>query len=340
MSSSPRLEELQIIQLLKADVRLSFAKMGTILGVSEQTAARRYQALVREGVIRCTALLDSTPFGQAKWILRIVPAAGGGNSLAESLARHPAMSWVGVTTSEIICEYQPWSDADRDTMLTDRLPKTSVVQSVTGLQTLRRFPLATPWPDLKWTLNDTQREALERHADSAFASRTEGDTPTSNTGDTLAVADEKLARVLTRDPRASYSQLAKHTGMPAPRVAARIRELAESGVLQFDLDLAHGAIGFPVAAGIFANVPLDRLEAAGHALGQLSEVQFVCATTGPTNLFAAIGCRDVEHLYHLLTRQISTVEGVGRVEVSTDLRQFKNFHALVKHDRLRGATPS
>jgi hypothetical protein len=36
-----------------------------------------------------------------------------------------------------------------------------------GLQTLRRFPLATPWPDLKWTLNDTQREALERHADSA-----------------------------------------------------------------------------------------------------------------------------------------------------------------------------
>ena len=180
-------------------------------------------------MIRCTALLDSSPFGQAKWILRIVPAAGGGNSLAESLARHPAMSWVGVTTSEIIYEYQPWSDADRDTMLTDRLPKTSVVQSVTGLQTLRRFPLATPWPDLKWTLNDTQREALERHADSAFASRTEGDTPISNTGNTLAVADEKLARVLTRDPRASYSKLAKHTGMLAPRVAARIENWPSRG---------------------------------------------------------------------------------------------------------------
>jgi hypothetical protein len=41
-----------------------------------------------------------------------------------------------------------------------------------------------------------------------------------------------------------------------------------------------------------------------------------------------------------LTRQISTVEGVGRVEASTDLRQFKSGHALVKHDRLRGATPS
>lgn len=321
MSSNPMTDRLQIIQVLCQDVRASYATMAAVIGVSEQTAARRYQSLIRDSVLRCTATLDHRTLGQPEWILRITPSSAG-TKLAETLARHPDMSWVSITAAEVVCLYQPQSTADNDLMLTDRIRSISLVDSLDARQVLRRFPLRTPWPDLTATLDAAARSRLDALADPTFAIDRRGDKPTRHP-DELTTDDKRLIALLTRDPRAPYSTLARATNLTPARIAARISDLTHSGVLRFDLEVDERKIGLTTSAAIWAGVPLHRLEPAGHALGAISEVQYVCATTGPTGLFATIGARNPDHLYQVLTDDIARIEDLHPVDLRTDLRMLK-----------------
>lgn len=318
MTSILAVEKLQIIQILTLDARASYATMAAVLGVSEQTAARRFQALIRDGVVRCRAWLDHRTLGQSQWILRVTPA-GSGTKLAEALSLHPAMSWVSMTDTEVVCFYQPQSAADSDTMLADRIRTTSLVESMDARQILRRFPLRTSWPDLAWTLDVTQQTRLRELADSSFAVDRHGDTPTRS-ADVLSAEDKALIGLIVRDPRTPYSHLGRSTGMTRARIATRVGALTEAGILRFDIEVDPDRIGLRTSAVLWVEVALERLEAVGLALGRLSEIQFVCATTGTTGLFATISARDTVHLYELMTRDIAPIEGIRSVEVRTYLR--------------------
>ncbi|CAO5192551.1 hypothetical protein FAIPA1_80160 [Frankia sp. AiPs1] len=65
------------------------------------------------------------------------------------------------------------------------------------------------------------------------------------------------------------------------------------------------------------------LDATGAALARHPEVAFVAATTGGSNLVAAVICRDTEDLYGYLTRRIASVPGITGIETATVMRQFK-----------------
>lgn len=321
MPSSQTIERLQIIHMLGCDVRMSYAAMATVAGISEQTAARRYQTLVRNGILRCTATLDHRTLGQHEWILRITPSSEG-TKLAEMLAQHDDMSWVSMTAADVVCLYQPQPASDNDLMLTDRIRSTSLVESMDARQVLRRFPLHTTWPDLGWTLDATQRERLTEAADPLFAIDRHGDTPNHDAAD-LSADDRRLIALLAEDPRASYSHLARVTNLTPARVATRIIDLTEAGVLRFDLEVDQNRLGLRISAALWAGVDLDKLDAAGHALARMSEIHYVCATTGPTAIFATIAARDTDHLYNLLTNELARIDGLHSIDVRTDLRTLK-----------------
>jgi Lrp/AsnC family transcriptional regulator for asnA, asnC and gidA len=55
--------ELKIISLMQDDARFPFVKMAKLLGVTEGTIRRKVNRLVKEGIIKTTAIFDPYTIG-------------------------------------------------------------------------------------------------------------------------------------------------------------------------------------------------------------------------------------------------------------------------------------
>lgn len=302
---------------------MPFAELATLLGVSVQTAARRYQRLVRDGVLRCTTFLNpQAVHGLDSWVLQITPKPGRGTALAAALTRHPGISWVNVTAGHVTCLFSARADDDRDDMLIERLPKTSLVQSVSAFQEVHRFPVSTAWPDFTDLLTPAQRGWSERRAHLAAATG-HPDGPIALTG-----TDYALLRVLGTDARASHAAIAAHTGLPRSRVRDRLRELTDAGAVYFDLEVARSALGFSMHVTVTAHIAPRHLQAVGEALSANREIPFVCVTTGRTNIFAVIFCRTAGDYYKLLTGALAGITGLDELEAHTNLQQVQHLRTI------------
>ncbi len=131
----------QLIRALQLDPRAPFSRIAEILGVSEQTVARRYRKLRGDGYLRVMGLVSPRGVGVTEWLVRIGCRPGGARRLADALARREDVSWVTLSSggSEIVCAVRPLSQRQSDELLLQRLPATSQVLSVATHAVLHRF---------------------------------------------------------------------------------------------------------------------------------------------------------------------------------------------------------
>ncbi|NKY88416.1 Lrp/AsnC family transcriptional regulator [Nocardia veterana] len=319
----------QIVHGLVTDARIPFAKLGAILGVSEQTVARRYRSLRQRGMLHVSGLVNTMPLGNTRWMLRLQSTPAKALQLAESLARLPDVSWVALlsTGSEVTCVSRPRSLEQRDALLLNVLPRASQVTGLTAYEMIHRFPLPEEWPRYGRLLSADQLRQLGRRP--AVNDVRGPEAPVD-----LSPGDEAMLAVLARDGRASYARLAAETGWSASRVARRMAELTAAGVLYFDLDFAIERMGYAVRASLWVRTRPADLDAVGRAIAAHPETAYVGATTGPTNLAASIVCRDSAHLYRYITERLGALDGIVDVEVTPTLRMFKQAQALMHTDRI------
>ena len=327
-SSVMDLLDKQIVHGLVTDPRIPFAALGAVLGVSEQTVARRYRSLVSRGIIRVSGLVNAVPLGGTRWLLRLRSTPDKALRLAESLSRLPDLSWVTLlsTGSEVACVSRTRTAEQRDALLLNVLPRASQVIGISAHEIMHRFELAQEWPKFGGLLTADQlvrlgppRRVVER--------------PDSAPPD-LSPEDEAMLELLARDGRAPYTRIAAATGWSPARVARRMAELVEAGVLYFDLDFAQEKMGYVVRAWLWLRVRPAALDAAGRAIATHPEVGYVAAATGATNLMVSLACRDIGDLYRYITERLGALDGITDVEVTPALRVFKQAQALMSADRL------
>lgn len=322
----------QIVRSLQLDPRAAFSLVASVLGVSEQTVARRYRRLQRAGVLRVIAAVDPRALGESDWIVRITTRAEATLDLGRALCRRDDIAWVSVGAggSELVCAVRSHNARDRERLLVDRLPRTSAVLDVSPSVVLRRFVggSASDWVGLQGVLTPEQEAAMN-----AGLRR-----PPIDTGLRLEESDYAMLEVLARDGRAGYGTLARAAGSSEGRVTRRLATLLASGVVYFDVDLAGAALGFPVSAYVWLTVAPAHLDAACHALSRHTEAPFVAAISGRANVVVSVTCRDLDHLYTYTTERIGAIDGVTAVEVSPVLRRLKQAGSLVDGDRLSART--
>ncbi len=143
MPESAVLDQLdrQLIRALQLDPRAAFSRIADVLGVSEQTVARRYRRLRGDGYLRVMGLVSPRAVGATEWLLRIGCRPGGARRLADALARREDVSWVTLSSggSEIVCLVRSLSQQQSDELLLQRLPATSQVLSLATHAVLHRF---------------------------------------------------------------------------------------------------------------------------------------------------------------------------------------------------------
>jgi DNA-binding Lrp family transcriptional regulator len=318
----------QITHCLQRDGRASFRRIAEVLGVSEQTVARRYRALRTSGALRVLVLSDARATGALTWFVRIVCRPDAAETLADAIAARDDVSWVSVTSggSELSCVTRSNPD-DQSSVLLQRLPRTAQVLSFTAYSVLHMHVGGeAEWLAFDDPLTDDQLETLLA---GVGPTRTGSSRPTA-----LREEDRPLLAALARDGRAGVVELARSTGWPQSRVSARLDELMTSGAIGAEIDLAPELYGFRAGAYLWMTVAPGELHATGEALSRHPETSFAAAVTGAANLLAVVTCRDAEGLYEYVTAKVGALPAVREVEIVPLLRRVKMAGTRVRNSRL------
>ncbi|MER7370822.1 Lrp/AsnC family transcriptional regulator, partial [Nonomuraea wenchangensis] len=157
-------------------------RIGQVLGVSDQTVARRFRRLRHTVRLRVTGMSDDSRLGRTPNVAE---------QLAAALARRPDTQYVDLLSggTEVMCAMRPRTRRERDDLLLQRLQRTPRVISVTAHCVLRTFfggPLG--WLRKTAALDPEEEAALRLPPPSPAAGPV-----------VLDAADESLLAALRRD---------------------------------------------------------------------------------------------------------------------------------------------
>jgi DNA-binding Lrp family transcriptional regulator len=312
----------RIIQALYVDPRAPFSRLAEVLASSEQTVSRRYRRLFDGRILRVVGQLDSQRLGQYDWAVRIRCAPGFAPTVSAKLAQHPDTSWVQLTSggTEIFSLIRSRDSEQRTPVLLSQLSVGRQVVDVEAYCLLHLFATglsAPPGP------SDLSREEIAQ-----LLSPERGRPKIDRPKDKLQDSDWQLVQALADDGRAPYRQLAARTHWHESTVRRRVEELIASGALFFDLDLASEAFGIRSQALLWMSVAPANLREVGLALASRPEFPFVAATTGSTNLVAALVCPDDRSLYEYLTGEMTALDGLTHIEPAP-VMEFVKMHATM-----------
>ncbi|MFI7274415.1 Lrp/AsnC family transcriptional regulator [Streptomyces sp. NPDC049879] len=312
----------QVVHALQLDGRAPFSRIARVLGVSDQTVARRYTRLRTAGLLRVVGLWRVGARGDSGWIVRLRCAPGAADDLGRVLARRPDTMWVHALSGGTEINFAALIPAEgpegsRAPTLLEQLPRTRQVTDVTVLSTLHTFfggPMSLV--NKSGALNAAQAAELSG-------------TPTGRRRGAGPVraddGDLRLVAALGEDGRAPLADLASVTGWSQSTVRRRLGELMAGGSVYTDVEYDHRMFGIRSHVLMMLSVPPARLEETGRALAAHPEVAYAAATTGPTNLFASVLCPDMAALYRYLTTRVAALSGVERVETLPLVRTFKGI---------------
>ncbi|HEX7304514.1 Lrp/AsnC family transcriptional regulator [Lentzea sp.] len=317
----------QILHALQCSPRVPFRRVAQLIGVSEQTVARRYGALRREGVLRVLGRSAPAALHRDEWVARIQCRPDRVDAVADALARRPDVSFAHITSggAEVMCLLRAGGPAGGNDVLLRQLPKSVSVLGVRIDLLLHRFgaPGHSSWTGYEGRLSAEQEQQLRDELPSVTGPPVEPSTE-----------DAALLAVLERDGRATHAQLARETGWATTRVARRLAALESSGALYYDVDLLPERLGYHSHANIWIRVAPRHLEEVGEELASHDEVAVTLAVGGPDNLMAVAICRDPAALYRYLTTRIASIRAIDGYEVSVRVRALKQAGALVSTGRL------
>ena len=330
--------DIQLLHALQIDGRASFSLIADVLGVSDQTIARRYSRLRSAGMLRVRGLADPDRIGLTSWIVRVQCTPNAALAVAEALARRPDTAWISLTSggTEITAVVRTRAGEDDSHLLLDTLPRSRGVAAMTAqcvlhtffggvLSVINKSGALTPEQVAALGGPSSGPAAAGPAAAAAAAAARPGGAP-----DRIEAGDRPLLAALEKDGRTTFSDLASVTGWSQTTARRRIADLRASGTLYFDVDFHQALLDLGVRAMLWLSVSPDRLVAAGEALASHPETAYVAATTGPASLYAAVLSASTQALYDYLTTRIALLPGLNQVETIPVVRTVKRSGLLAR----------
>ncbi|MFG1945308.1 Lrp/AsnC family transcriptional regulator [Nonomuraea sp. NPDC048826] len=307
--------DLKLLQALELDGRASFSRIAQVLGVSDQTVARRFRRLRTTVRLRITGVTDDSRLGRDSWIARLRCTPDVAVRLASALARRPDTQYVDLISggTEVLCAMRPRSRRERDELLLERLQRTPRIIGVSAHCILHSFyggPVG--WLRKSSGLDPDQEAALRPPVAVPAAEPV-----------VLDDVDEAMLATLRRDGRATLAELQAATGQSETVVRRRLERLRTTGVLYLAVEYDHEPLGHGVEAMCWLAVAPHALAAVGEAVAGHPEVRFAAAITGRANLAVSLLCRTTADLYAYLSERIGALSGVQSMETTLVLRRVK-----------------
>ncbi len=139
----------------------------------------------------------------------------------------------------------------------------------------------------------------------------------------IDATDRKIIRILLKNARTPYLEIARICGMSGAAIHQRVNKLERAGIIAGSgITLSPEKLGYTSCAfvGVF-------LEKAGlyhevvNALKEISEIVECHYTTGNYAIFLKLYCKNNQDLMRVLNGQIQKIKGVSSTETFISLEQ-------------------
>lgn len=299
--------DLACLIALQAEPRASWRELGAAAGIAERTVARRIKRLLETDALRVVAETDPLAAGRGVVLHAWMRCrAGQVPEVAEELARLENCQLVVTLagSADLMAELTLADEADMPELVTRILPSMAGVEHVDARLVLRSFRRAGQW-----------RIQAQHAADAGAA-------PVSPPA-VLTEAEQRIAARLKRDGRASLAELAEHAGVSEPTAQRLLQHLVERRALSFRVEVEPALVGFPVEAVVSVQVRPQAVNALAAHLAQDPNTRCLFGTSGPSQLFWHVLCRDSTQLWDVVTRRLGEMEGVLNSDVAVVMRAHK-----------------
>ncbi|MGW5719624.1 Lrp/AsnC family transcriptional regulator [Amycolatopsis sp. NPDC003865] len=274
--------EQRVVSALQVDGRAGPGRIAEVLELSPRTVTRVIARLRADGRLKVVCVPNPEHGLRGAMLLRVKVLRGRTSVLAEALAKRDDVLFVDILAGGEEISAVALGGLD-GRLVHDALPSTSAVTELRAHSVLHVFSDATQW-----------RTGLLTAAEVAALT-----PPPTGEDVPLDDLDRRLLRRLAADARLGPGELAGEA--PESTVRRRIERLAAAGRLRTYANIDVEALGLAVDANVWMTVPPGRLDEVGRRLATHPMVHGTLATTGVTNLMAAVWCRDLAGLYGFVT---------------------------------------
>ncbi|MEV0067511.1 MULTISPECIES: Lrp/AsnC family transcriptional regulator [unclassified Amycolatopsis] len=290
-------DDIRLIAALQCDGRVTIERAAAVLGLNQRAVRRRLRVLL-DGVVRVVATRPRAAFPGVT-LLRIRVLRGKIDAVTAALAARDDVLYLDLSHAGDEISAAVVSDPSRRNALVFRqLPATTAVTEIHAETVMHVFSDASDWRlDV---LTETERADLTVMSAQA------------TTGD-LDSVDSSILTTLARDARLPAAAVAAEVRHPESTVRRRLATLRTDGRLLTQTFVDPHHLGLRIDANITMHVPPAKLDHAGRTLAHHPAVHGALATTGSSNLHAAVWLRDLDHLYRFVTEDLAQL-GVERVE--------------------------
>ncbi|MGH4001448.1 MAG: Lrp/AsnC family transcriptional regulator [Pseudonocardiaceae bacterium] len=306
--------DLELIDALQINPRASWTRLGAALDVDPVTVARRWDRLYNSGEAWVTVALGRRQLhSMSLAFLELDCEAGASVEVAESLVDAGHL----ISVQHMAGDYDLWAIAVTSSLpsLADEiltgLPRREGIRKVRTHMATRVFDASR-----RWRLHMLSRQAV---------SALEAEHRTTASTRPMDDIDRRLFRALSRDGRATYSDLADLVDLSARSVQRRIGRLVAAGDIDFRCDLARSLAGWSTSAHLWINMPDSLLEATGQAMLRWPQTRTCAALAGPNNMLLTVGLHSASELHELVSQLVDEFPHINIADRQLLLRQTKLY---------------
>lgn len=301
--------DMQIIEDLQVDPRVTNKKIATRHGIAEATVANRIRALADDHVARVTAQRDLFAMGLRVMAFIFVSVSGRSvDDVADDLAELEEAISVSHTLGKahLLCTIVGETRKDIQQVISAKAGAIDGIAHITCDICLDILKFETGLGDLHTPPPHIQGESES------------------------AEKDEFIIRQLQLDGRISNREIARQLGVSEANIRQRLKRLTESGAIKLSVVCDPFRLGLGVVGLVRMNVSPRDLDAAARSIAALPDASFVGYTTGHYNLMSLIPARDAGALSNLMNNQIRNLGGVGDLDVVSVTRVAKQRYDLIR----------
>lgn len=313
----------QLITALQIAPRASWSDIGSVLGISGVTAARRWSRITSQGLAWVTASPGMTNSSeQLVAFVEVDCTLTEATTVAAEIAQHELALTAELSTgmSNIILTVAAPNLAALSHYLLDHLPLTPGVLRVRARIATAIYSEGSNW------LIAALPTAATRRLESIAAESTR-----AVNADPITMSDDlqRIAELLSIDGRMSYVELAERSGLSHTTVRRHVRQLIESGSMIPRTDVATELSGYPVQVYLWADAPVEQLPSTANKITGLRNVRLCATVASAPALLICAWLQTVEEIHRFeqtIARELPDVQIIDRLVV---LRTVKRMGRIV-----------
>ena len=141
--------------------------------------------------------------------------------------------------------------------------------------------------------------------------------------------DIKILRMLSKDGRKNYREIANELGVSPQTISDRINKLTDNGVIQrFTIDIDPEKIDYPIEFICELDISARLMDQILNVLKTITEIHIIKITTGIHDILCIGNASSIENLHNIVEKKISLIEGVNKTYTSITMRRVKENQVI------------